>query len=54
VQNKRYIPYVVEPSLGVERLLLVLLCDAYEVEKLENDERTVLHLVTYIFFRKFH
>ncbi|MBR2089355.1 MAG: glycine--tRNA ligase, partial [Fibrobacter sp.] len=29
--------------LGVERLLLVLLCDAYEVEKLENDERTVLH-----------
>jgi len=43
VQNKRYIPYVVEPSLGVERLLLVLLCDAYEVEKLENDERTVLH-----------
>ena len=43
VQNKRYIPYVVEPSLGVERLLLVLLCDAYDVEKLENDERTVLH-----------
>ena len=32
-----------EPSLGVDRLLLVLLCDAYEVEKLENDERTVMH-----------
>ena len=43
MQNKRYIPYVEEPSLGVERLLLVLLCDAYKVEKLENDERTVLH-----------
>ena len=43
VNNKRYIPYVVEPSLGVDRLLLVLLCDAYEVEKLENDERTVMH-----------
>ena len=44
VNNKRYIPYVVEPSLGVERLLLVLLSDAYEVETLENgEERTVLH-----------
>ncbi len=44
VNNKRYIPYVVEPSLGVERLLLVLLCDAYDVEKLDNgEERTVLH-----------
>lgn len=44
VNNKRYIPYVVEPSLGVDRLLLVLLCDAYDVEKLEGgDERTVLH-----------
>lgn len=43
VANERFIPFVVEPSLGVERLLLVLLCDAYDVEKLENDERVVLH-----------
>ncbi|HHX15474.1 MAG TPA: glycine--tRNA ligase, partial [Fibrobacter sp.] len=44
VANKRYIPYVVEPSLGVDRLLLVLLCDAYEVEKLsDGEERVVLH-----------
>ncbi|MDR1760223.1 MAG: glycine--tRNA ligase [Fibrobacter sp.] len=44
VQNKRYIPYVVEPSLGVDRLLLVLLCDAYDVEKLDDgEERVVLH-----------
>ena len=44
VNNKRYIPYVVEPSLGVDRLLLVLLCDAYDVEKLENgEERVVMH-----------
>ena len=44
VKNKRYIPYVVEPSLGVDRLLLVLLCDAYDVEKLENgEERVVMH-----------
>ncbi len=44
ITNKRYIPYVVEPSLGVDRLLLVLLCDAYDVEKLDDgEERVVLH-----------
>ncbi len=44
INNKRYIPYVVEPSLGVDRLLLVLLCDAYDVEKLDDgEERVVLH-----------
>ena len=37
-QNKRYIPYVVEPSLGVDRLLLVLLADAYEVETLKSED----------------
>ncbi len=43
VTNEKYIPYVVEPSLGVDRLLLVALTDAYEVEELENGEqRTVL------------
>ena len=44
VANEKYIPYVVEPALGVDRLLLVTLVDAYEVQKLENGEdRTVLH-----------
>lgn len=44
VANEKFIPYVVEPSLGVDRLLLVILCDAYEVEKLENgEERSVFH-----------
>lgn len=42
--NEKYIPYVVEPSLGVERLFLTVLCNAYDKEKLENDEREVLHL----------
>ena len=43
--NEKYIPYVVEPSVGVDRLFLAVLCDAYEKEKLENgDEREVLHL----------
>ena len=41
---KKYIPYVVEPSLGVERLFLTVLCDAYHKEQLENEEREVLRL----------
>lgn len=43
--NTRYIPHVVEPSFGCDRLLLALLCDAYDEETLEGgDVRTVLHL----------
>ena len=42
--NEKYIPYVIEPALGVDRLLLVTLCDAYEEQVLENGEtRVVLH-----------
>ncbi|MDO4852351.1 MAG: glycine--tRNA ligase [Clostridia bacterium] len=44
-RNERYIPYVIEPSLGVERTVLCVLCNAYEEQTLENnDVRTVLHL----------
>jgi len=44
VANEKYIPYVIEPALGVDRLLLVLLADAFEEQVLENGEiRTVLH-----------
>ena len=43
--NERYVPYVVEPSLGVERCFLSFLCDAYDEEELEGgDTRTVLRL----------
>lgn len=41
--NEKYIPYVIEPSLGVERLMLALMCEAYDEEELENDTRTVMH-----------
>ena len=34
--NKKYIPYVIEPSLGVERLVLTILCNAYRNETLED------------------
>ncbi len=41
--NEKYIPYVIEPSLGADRVTLAFLCEAYEEEELENgDVRTVL------------
>lgn len=40
--NEKYVPYCVEPSVGVERLLLAFFVDAYEEEQLDNDVRTVL------------
>lgn len=43
--NERYTPYCIEPSVGVERLLLALLVDAYEEEEIApGDVRSVLHL----------
>lgn len=43
ISNEKYLPYVVEPALGVDRLLLTCLVDAHEVEVLDNgEERTVL------------
>ena len=45
--GEHYIPYVVEPSLGVERSVLAVLCDAYDEEVVDaekNDVRVVLRL----------
>ena len=45
--NEHYIPYVVEPSLGADRVALAFLVDAYDEEVIDaekNDVRTVLHL----------
>lgn len=45
VSGAKYVPYCVEPSLGVERAFLALLCNAYDEEKLEGgDTRVVLRL----------
>ncbi len=44
--NEKYIPYVIEPSLGADRVTLAFLCEAYDEEVLDaekNDVRTVLH-----------
>jgi glycyl-tRNA synthetase len=48
-KEERYVPYVVEPAVGVDRALLVFLLDAYRVEeaptaKGDTDKRTVLGL----------
>ena len=43
--NEKYIPYVIEPSLGLDRAILAFLCNAYENEELENgDIREVLKI----------
>ncbi len=43
--GERFIPYVIEPSLGADRVALAFLCDAYDEETVgENDVRTVLRL----------
>ena len=45
--NEHYIPYVIEPSLGADRVVLAFLCDAYDEEVVDaekNDTRVVLHL----------
>ena len=42
--NEKYIPYVVEPSLGADRVALAFLVEAYDEETIgENDTRVVLH-----------
>ena len=43
--NERYIPYVVEPSLGVERTVLAVLCDAYDEENLGTDGKDDIRAV---------
>ena len=43
-KNEHYIPYVIEPSLGADRVTLAFLCSAYDEETLpDGDTRTVLH-----------
>ena len=46
-ENTKYIPYVIEPSLGVERLFLSIVTEAYDEEVVDaekNDTRVVMHL----------
>ena len=43
--NEKYVPYCVEPAVGVDRIFLTVMCDAYEEQEIaEGDTRIVLHL----------
>ena len=42
--NRRYYPYVIEPAVGPDRIMLALLMDAYTEEVVDGEERTVLKL----------
>ncbi len=45
VTNEKYIPYIVEYSIGADRLMLAVLCEAYDEQTLEGgDSRVVMHL----------
>lgn len=46
--GEKFLPYCIEPSVGVERLMLAIMCDAYEEEVLENDTRIVMRLHPYL------
>ncbi len=49
--NEKYVPYVVEPSLGCDRVALAFLCEAYDEEVVDaekNDVRVVLRLHPYL------
>ncbi|MBO5096646.1 MAG: glycine--tRNA ligase, partial [Bacilli bacterium] len=47
--NEKYLPYVIEPSVGVDRLFLAVLTNAYTKEVLENgEEREVLKVHPYL------
>ncbi|MBE7075492.1 MAG: glycine--tRNA ligase [Clostridiales bacterium] len=49
VTNKSYVPYVIEPSLGVDRMFLTVLCAAYNEEQVgEGDTRVVLKLAPHL------
>ncbi len=43
-QKRRFIPYIIETSVGAERLMLAFLCDAYHEELVEGEKRVVLRL----------
>jgi glycyl-tRNA synthetase len=43
-EQKRYIPYVIETSIGLDRCTLMVLCDSYREEEVDGDTRTVLKM----------
>ena len=48
VTNEKFIPNIIEYSIGADRLTLAIMCEAYDEEQLENDTRVVMHLKPFI------
>ncbi len=47
--NEKYVPYCIEPSLGLDRLFLMVVADAYDEEELEKgDVRKIMHLKPFL------
>lgn len=46
--NEKFIPNVIEYSIGADRLTLAILCEAYEEQQLENDTREVMHFKPFL------
>lgn len=45
ITNEKYIPHVIEPSVGVERLMYAICCNSYEEQQIANDDtRVIMHL----------
>ena len=43
--NTHFVPHVIEPAVGVDRILFAILCSAYDVEEIaDGEKRTLLHL----------
>ncbi|VEU60797.1 Glycine--tRNA ligase [Mycoplasmopsis bovigenitalium] len=42
--NEKFIPYVIEPSMGLDRLMFAILIESYDEEELENEKRIILRL----------
>ena len=41
-RKEKYLPHVIEPSLGVDRTFLAVICSAYQIDEVEGEKRTVL------------
>ena len=47
--HEKYVPYCIEPSLGLERMFLMIVCDSYDEETLEDGSvRKVMHLPCFL------
>jgi glycyl-tRNA synthetase len=42
IRKEKYLPHVIEPSLGVDRTFLAVICAAYNIDEVEGEKRTVL------------